>query len=60
MSKKIWLLDPGHGGLDPETGKYVTSGKRSPKWEDGSQYFEGLVIETLLKELYRNAQMMAY
>jgi len=39
MSKYLWLLDPGHGGI--LEGKYQTSGKRSPIWKDGSQYFEG-------------------
>ncbi|MCP4125358.1 MAG: N-acetylmuramoyl-L-alanine amidase [Bacteroidetes bacterium] len=39
MSKVI-LLDAGHGGII--NGSYVTSGKRSPKWADGSQYFEGV------------------
>jgi len=51
MSKKIWLLDPGHGGLNPDTGKYVTSGKRSPKWEDGSQYFEGVGNRDIVKKI---------
>ena len=41
MSEFLHILDPGHGGLD-SNGEYVTSGKRSPKWEDGSQYFEGV------------------
>ena len=36
------VLDPGHGGLDPETGKYVTAGKRSPKFDDGSVLYEGV------------------
>lgn len=34
------LLDAGHGGL--VNGKYVTAGKRSPKWEDLPQLFEGV------------------
>lgn len=42
MSKYIWILDPGHGGIDPNTGNYVTSGKRSPIWDDGSIYYEGV------------------
>jgi N-acetylmuramoyl-L-alanine amidase len=42
MSKYIYLLDPGHGGIDPVKKEYVTSGKRSPKWSDGTQYFEGV------------------
>jgi N-acetylmuramoyl-L-alanine amidase len=35
----IVLLDNGHGGMI--NGKYQTPGKRSPKWADGSQLFEG-------------------
>jgi len=32
QSDFIWLIDPGHGQDTP--------GKRSPKWEDGTQLFE--------------------
>lgn len=42
MSKRIYVIDPGHGGIDPKTGKYVTSGKHSPVWSDGSIYYEGV------------------
>jgi len=35
MSNYMWILDPGHGSRD------FTSGKRSPVWPNGSQYFEG-------------------
>jgi N-acetylmuramoyl-L-alanine amidase len=41
-SKYLYILDSGHGGLDPSTGKYVTSGKRSPKFNDGSVLYEGV------------------
>lgn len=34
------LLDAGHGGM--VNGKYVTAGKRSPKWSDLPQLFEGV------------------
>jgi N-acetylmuramoyl-L-alanine amidase len=34
------ILDAGHGGIID--GVYQTHGKRSPIWEDGSQYFEGV------------------
>lgn len=40
-SKFIYILDPGHGGIDPSTGEYVTAGKRSPKFDDGFQFYEG-------------------
>lgn len=39
MSNYLWILDNGHGGLID--GEYQTKGKRSPKWGDGSQLFEG-------------------
>lgn len=37
--KTIFILDNGHGGIID--GVYQTQGKRSPKWPDGSQLFEG-------------------
>jgi N-acetylmuramoyl-L-alanine amidase len=40
MSKYLYLLDPGHGGLI--NGQYSTPGKRSPKFEDGSVLYEGV------------------
>lgn len=40
MSKYTYILDPGHGGVNP-SGVYVTPGKRSPQWVDGSIYYEG-------------------
>jgi len=36
---KVVILDCGHSGI--LNGVYQTSGKRSPIWEDGTQYFEG-------------------
>lgn len=38
-SYKTIILDPGHGKII--NGVYPTPGKRSPKWPDGSQLFEG-------------------
>jgi len=34
------ILDFGHGGM--LNGKYQTKGKRSPKWDNGTQLFEGV------------------
>ena len=39
MNKTV-ILDCGHGG--EFNGVYQTSGKRSPIWEDGSVYYEGV------------------
>jgi len=39
LSKYIWLLDPGHGGMI--NGAYQTRGKRSPLFSDGSVLYEG-------------------
>lgn len=33
-SKYTYIFDNGHGGINPTTDQYVTSGKRSPKFED--------------------------
>lgn len=49
MSKHIWILDAGHGGIID--GHYVTSGKRSPIWADGTQYFEGVGNRNIVKKL---------
>lgn len=49
MSKYILLLDAGHGGM--VNGKYVTPGKRSPKFDDGSQLFEGVNNRDIVKRL---------
>ncbi len=50
------LLDNGHGGL--VNGVYQTSGKRSPKWQDGKQLFEGefnrAIVNNLIQELTFN------
>tara|TARA_Y100000310_G_C20251899_1_gene609489 strand:- start:11 stop:631 length:621 start_codon:yes stop_codon:yes gene_type:complete len=56
MSKFIWILDPGHGGLDPETNEYVTPGKRSPVWNDGTQYFEGVGNRDIVKRILKRCR----
>ena len=52
--KNIYFLDAGHGGID-EDGNYLTAGKRSPLWSDGTQYFEGQgnrdIVEVISKKL---------
>jgi len=35
-------IDFGHGEINPDTLKYVTKGKKSPIWPDGSRYYEGV------------------
>lgn len=49
MSQKVVILDAGHGGVNPLTGKYVTKGKRSPIWPDGSVYYEGVGNREIVK-----------
>lgn len=48
-----FIIDPGHGGI--VNGKYVTPGKRSQVWEDGTQLFEGEsnrdIAELLIEKL---------
>lgn len=55
MKKKQIILDAGHGGISPLTTQYVTSGKRSPIWSDGSVYYEGVGNREIIKLL---AQML--
>ena len=49
------LLDNGHGGLI--NGVYQTEGKRSPKWDDDSQLFEGefnrAIVNGIIQDLNR-------
>jgi N-acetylmuramoyl-L-alanine amidase len=43
------ILDNGHGGIIK--GVYQTAGKRSPKWKDGRQLFEGEFNRVVVNEL---------
>lgn len=56
-SNYIWLLDNGHGGLINDV--YQTSGKRSPKLDDGRILYEGvynrIIVSKLIKLLEDNA-----
>jgi N-acetylmuramoyl-L-alanine amidase len=49
MSKYLFILDPGHGGII--AGLYQTSGKRSPIWSDDSQLFEGEFNRDVVKKI---------
>ena len=40
MSKYLYILDAGHGGINPSTGKYTTAGKRMVK--DDVVFYEGV------------------
>jgi N-acetylmuramoyl-L-alanine amidase len=42
MKDTLFIFDAGHGGLHPESGKYMTAGKRSPKFPDGKVLYEGV------------------
>jgi N-acetylmuramoyl-L-alanine amidase len=46
------ILDPGHGGISPFNNEYVTAGKRSPKKEDGTQFYEGVNNRILVDMIY--------
>jgi N-acetylmuramoyl-L-alanine amidase len=50
MGKHRIILSPGHGGINPATGKYVTSGKRSFHPVDGAVYYEGVENRLIAKE----------
>jgi N-acetylmuramoyl-L-alanine amidase len=51
MSKYTYILDAGHGGT--VNGKYVTAGKRSPKFIDGTQLYEGVNNREIVRLLKR-------
>lgn len=44
-----FIIDPGHSGIDPSTGKYVTPGKRMVK--DGIEFYEGVNNRIVGKQL---------
>jgi N-acetylmuramoyl-L-alanine amidase len=50
------IMDAGHGSINPSTGKYVTPGKRSPIWDDGTQYFEGVGNREIVAKLHKLCQ----
>ena len=52
--KYHWILDAGHGGLEPKSGEYQTRGKRSPMFPPTSEYggkvlYEGVRNRQVLK-----------
>lgn len=61
-SKYVWLLDAGHGGINPKTGEYVTPGKRSPVWQKGvlnmSQYYEGVGNRQIVDKIAENLEIL--
>tara|TARA_R110002074_G_scaffold45138_7_gene117199 strand:+ start:5102 stop:5728 length:627 start_codon:yes stop_codon:yes gene_type:complete len=48
-----WIIDAGHGGLDPETREYQTKGKRSPTFPPTSKYSGQVLYEGV-----RNRQIL--
>ena len=49
MSRYLWLLDNGHGGVID--GLYQTEGKRSPTWDDDSILYEGEFNRAIVNRL---------
>lgn len=54
--KNLWILDAGHGGVCPLTGDYMTKGKRSPIWKDGTVYYEGLGNRQIVSGIARQLE----
>jgi N-acetylmuramoyl-L-alanine amidase len=50
-SHYLWIFDNGHGGMID--GVYQTAGKRSPKWGDGTQLFEGEFNRSIVSRLVK-------
>jgi N-acetylmuramoyl-L-alanine amidase len=49
-----FIIDTGHGGIDPTTGKYVTAGKRMVK--DDVTFYEGVNNRLIAKEVVKACQ----
>lgn len=46
------IIDPGHGGISPFNNEYVTKGKRSPMFDNGSVLYEGVNNRDNAKRIY--------
>jgi N-acetylmuramoyl-L-alanine amidase len=56
--KWTFLLDPGHGGI--VNGEYVTPGKRSPLFPDGSVLYEGVNNRNNVKAVFNLAKNLGF
>ena len=54
------ILDAGHGGLHPTTKQYVTPGKRSPKFDDGTVLYEGVNNRDNVNRIYEALKEKGY
>ena len=56
MSKYLWLLDAGHGGMN--NGKYTTAPAKMHVFDDGLTFYEGVnnrhIVNRLIQWLQRN------
>jgi N-acetylmuramoyl-L-alanine amidase len=50
MSKTLWLIDAGHGGINDQ-GIYTTGNKKKYKFPDGLEIFEGQVNRQIAAKL---------
>ena len=51
MSKTLYILDPGHGAINPINGEYQTPGNESPIWPDGSHWQEGVGVRLIANQV---------
>lgn len=56
MSEIWYLLDPGHGGCDPQSGEYLTPGKRSPRLDDGRVLYEGVQNREIVAKVLKKCE----
>lgn len=53
MSKYKFLIDAGHGGIDPKTGSYTTDPKIGKSWDHGDFIiYEGVTNRAIAKLVY--------
>ena len=50
-SNYLWIFDNGHGGIID--GVYQTSGKQSPRWDDGTKLYEGEFNRSIVNRLVK-------
>lgn len=54
MSYKNYILDAGHGGVNPDTGVYVTAPDKMHEFDDGFTIYEGVINRKICEKIINN------
>lgn len=53
MSKLNYIIDAGHGGINPNTGEYVTAPNKMNVFDDGFTIYEGVFNRKVANKIYK-------